>query len=250
MRKLLFILISLVSCSYLNAQTATNKVQNMATLMLTNSTLYIGGTNFVVNGTRYNSGEVMKLWGRDGAIVLAPTTPFHGRVNITWTTNLAGTLNSWTIGQDFVAGNTHQWGIRDDFNGRVPFNIFSNQIITLDIPLVVVSSNMFITNNLTVNGIITSAGAAVPSVLSTNVMSDFPLIAAASFSDISYPLTGTITNMVSNLGNPASEDGSLIVDCSIPSNGFVRIRARNVGSLAIDQGNLPYRIHVTKSPDQ
>lgn len=39
----------------------------------------------------------------------------------------------------------------------------------------------------TFNGAITNSGGAVPSVLSANVMTDFPLIAAASFADISYP---------------------------------------------------------------
>lgn len=247
MRKLI-IFLTLFWCSLGFGQTATNKIQNMATIMLTNSTLYVGGTNNGFNATKYPQGDILRLWGADGVLKMIPTGP-HGRANIYWVTNVNELTPSWSIGQDFTGINEHMWGVQNNIDNTLPFTIISNQQVRFQIPLVVVSSNMFITNNLTVNGVIINAGGAVPSVLSTNVMSDFPLIAAASFSDISYPLTGTITNMVSNLGNPATEDGSLIVDSSIPSNGFVRIRARNVGSLAIDQGNLPYRIHVTKTPD-
>lgn len=149
MKKLILILLFLwILSSSLFAQTVTNKIQNMATIMLSNSTLYVGSSNTILNGTGYPIGDILIITGADGSIRMDPATPFHGRVNIYWTTNLAGTLASWSLGQDFIGQNTHTFGIQDNFNNKIPFLIASNQTIEIDIPTMVLSSNLFVTNNI------------------------------------------------------------------------------------------------------
>lgn len=153
MKKLTLILLFLwIVASSLFAQIATNKIQNMATIMLTNSTLYIGGTNFVVNGTRYNSSDVMKIWARDGAIEFGTVTPIHNRILLSWYTNSSLTANAWNVGQDVTGIQVHTWGIQDAFNNKFPFLIASNQSINIDIPVMVLSSNLFVSNSVTILG--------------------------------------------------------------------------------------------------
>lgn len=104
------------------------------------------------------------------------------------------------------------------------------------------------TGSLAVTGTLTVGGSSVPTVTATNVMVDFPNILAAAGANLNYSVAGVITNMPCILGNAAGEDISLNVNAFVSSNGFVTLRARNVGSLAVDQANLPYRIQVVTSP--
>lgn len=93
-------------------------------------------------------------------------------------------------------------------------------------------------------------GNFVPAVYTTNVMADFPSILAAASADLTYPVPASlVSNMPVIVSHPAIEDAALVVN-GICSNGFVILRARNVGTIASDQGNLPYRIQVVTTPIQ
>lgn len=154
MKKLIItivVLFSWILSSSLFAQTATNKIQNMATMMLTNSTLYVGGTNTVLNGTRYQSGEILTIFGIDGAIKLVPLAGHH-RVNIYWVTNSTLQVPTWTIGQDLPNTARHTWGIQNIPAGTIPFLIASNVSINIDIPTMILSSNLFVSNSVTMLG--------------------------------------------------------------------------------------------------
>lgn len=152
MKKLILILLLLLIVPRGTiAQTATNKIQNMATIMLTNSTLQVGGTNGVFNATKYPSGEIITVYGQDGVIRLVPLA-IHNRANIYWVTNSTLMVPTWTMGQDLSGAASHTWGIQDIPGNKVPFLIASNQSINIDIPTMILSSNLFVTNNLTVLG--------------------------------------------------------------------------------------------------
>lgn len=150
MRKLI-ILFYLFVCSMGFCQVSTNKIQNTATLMLTNSTLYVGGSNVVFNGTRYLQGDIVSIYGIDGVIRFGPVTPIHDRMLLSWYTNdnFAAAANSWNLGPDFTAGSFHTFGVQDAFNSRVPFLINSNQNILLNIPFTIASSNLVVSNTVT-----------------------------------------------------------------------------------------------------
>lgn len=91
-------------------------------------------------------------------------------------------------------------------------------------------------------------GFAPATVIVTNVQANFPSILAANFADLTFPVSNTSSNMVISIGRPTTEDGSLAVNAFISAIGTVTLRARNVGGIAVDQADLPYRIQITASP--
>lgn len=104
--------------------------------------------------------------------------------------------------------------------------------------------------NIPAAGNVTSGGNPIMACIVTNVMADFPNILAAGNADLNYIVAGTITNMPCVVGHAASEDPALAVNALVCSNGTVTLRARNVGSLAVNQGDLPYRIQIVAIPVQ
>lgn len=152
MRKLI-ILIALFWCSVGFGQVSTNKIQNMATMMLSNSTLYIGGSNFVVNGTQYNASEVVKIYGRDGAMDFLPFSgSIHSRTGIAFYTNTIGTIAGWTFLQDPNGAQSHELGVTDFINNEIRLHFVSNQQIRVRIPFLIASSNLVVSNTVSAAG--------------------------------------------------------------------------------------------------
>lgn len=86
-------------------------------------------------------------------------------------------------------------------------------------------------------------------IYTTNVLADFASTLTLTNSDLSFSVPSSIiTNMVVNIGRPSTELNGWSTSARVSSNGFVTIRGQNVTAGTIDQGSLPYTIHVLKVP--
>lgn len=147
--KYLITIFLLICTNLVVAQTATNKIQNMATIMLTNSTLHVGGTNNAFNVTQYAASDIITVYGQDGVIDLVPRFGLiHSRVGIAFYTNNARTISGWSVSQDPLGAQSHEFGIVDNINGVVRLLFVSNATITATIPRFNVSSNLFVSGNV------------------------------------------------------------------------------------------------------
>lgn len=175
----LIIILTLFWCSIGFCQTSTNKIQNTATMYLTNSTLYVGSTQTVFNGTRYLTGESVTIYGIDGTVRMIPLAS-HGRANIYWVTNADLKVPTWQIGQDIPGSGTHNFGIGNLVDSKLPLLIYSNQVMSIDIVRMVCTSNLVVTNTIT--------------CFSTNNSRHFMVNGIP-------PFTGSVTNLGPDLGS-------------------------------------------------
>lgn len=152
MRKLI-ILLSLFWCSVGFGQVSTNKIQNMATMMLSNSTINVGGTNNSFNMTQYAASDIITVYGQDGVIDLVPRFGLiHSRVGIAFYTNNTRTISGWSVQQDPNGAQSHEFGVSDNINGVIRLHFVSNQQVRVHIPFLIASSNLVVSNTVSAAG--------------------------------------------------------------------------------------------------
>lgn len=170
MRKLILILFILfIVPRGTFGQVSTNKIQNMATLMLTNSTLSVGGTNNSFNMTQYAASDIITVYGQDGVIDLVPRLGLiHSRLGIAFYTNNTRTISGWSISQDPLGAQSHEFGISDNINGVIRLHFVSNQHVRVHIPFLITSSNFVASNTVSAAGYLIGSNPGA-TAWSTNV---------------------------------------------------------------------------------
>ena len=89
-----------------------------------------------------------------------------------------------------------------------------------------------------------STGTLITLIKSATASLDFPNILAANSADLSIAVPGANTNDCVILGPPVNQGPSLITQGFVSSNGFITVRASNIGAIAVDQAALTYRVDV------
>lgn len=107
------------------------------------------------------------------------------------------------------------------------------------------TGNLSADANLTVAGTTAlGGGTAFSSLLTATANLDFPSILAATNADLTITVSGAAANDGVILGLPASHSNSLHAEALVTSANTVTIREHNVGSIAVDQASLTYRVSI------
>lgn len=164
-----------------------------------------------------------------------------GGANIKIMGGPGGTISIWSSAISFGQTSAQMANFTLITNSYLNGGVFIGPTLTVH-PITTFVSNVTHSAATTLG----SSGTLFTNLVSATASLDFGNILVATFEDLPIAVTGAKANDTVSIGRPATENGGLQTSGFVASNGWVTIRAKNVGSLAIDQAALTYRATVTE----